>query len=255
MQLDQLLIETRIRTAWSSIDLGVKLARLHWLQDVFLWLLMAVPIYALCIVIFSGPNEWIAGTIIWWLKPLFERPILYRQSRELFSQATSISQTIAGYKDWFWPGILPALSYRRLSFSRSFLMAVLVLEKLKGAAYTQRTNVLKRKFSSEATWLTVVFVHFEFFFSFSIIMLVGIIAPDLISFEYSLAEASQSATLIWGGTTLFVMAAIAPFYVTSGFTLYISRRVELEGWDIEISFRDWLHSTEKRSLMVKKTTK
>jgi hypothetical protein len=33
------------------------------------------------------------------------------------------------------------------------------------------------------------------------------------------------------------MAVIAPFYVAGGFALYLHRRSELEGWDIEISFR------------------
>ena len=29
-------------------------------------------------------------------------------------------------------------------------------------------------------------------------------------------------------------------YVVAGFMLYISRRVELEGWDMEIIFRNWM---------------
>lgn len=33
------------------------------------------------------------------------------------------------------------------------------------------------------------------------------------------------------------MSLIAPFYVAAGFALYLNRRSELEGWDIEINFR------------------
>ena len=33
------------------------------------------------------------------------------------------------------------------------------------------------------------------------------------------------------------MSLIAPFYVSAGFALYLHRRGELEGWDLEIAFR------------------
>ena len=33
------------------------------------------------------------------------------------------------------------------------------------------------------------------------------------------------------------MSLIAPFYVAGGFALYLNRRSELEGWDIEICLR------------------
>ena len=39
---------------------------------------------------------------------------------------------------------------------------------------------------------------------------------------------------------VLIMAAVAPFYCAGGFMLYISRRIELEGWDIEICFREWM---------------
>jgi hypothetical protein len=36
---------------------------------------------------------------------------------------------------------------------------------------------------------------------------------------------------------LVALSLIEPLYVASGFTLYLNRRTELEGWDIEIAFR------------------
>jgi hypothetical protein len=34
-----------------------------------------------------------------------------------------------------------------------------------------------------------------------------------------------------------VVLALEPFYVASGFAMYLNRRVELEAWDIEQEFR------------------
>jgi hypothetical protein len=41
------------------------------------------------------------------------------------------------------------------------------------------------------------------------------------------------------------VAIIEPFYVTCGFTLYLQRRTMLEGWDIELRFRQMTERVEK----------
>ena len=47
-------------------------------------------------------------------------------------------------------------------------------------------------------------------------------------------------------STFLAMVLVAPVYATSGFALYISRRIELEAWDIEIKFRDMAARYEKK---------
>lgn len=81
MQLDHLIIETRIRSGWSAIDLGVVLGRSFWLRSVCLCLVMALPVYALTRLVSDG-WYFLPYIILWWLKPLFERPILFLLSRE-----------------------------------------------------------------------------------------------------------------------------------------------------------------------------
>ncbi|MDH4134082.1 MAG: DUF4129 domain-containing protein, partial [Gammaproteobacteria bacterium] len=45
------------------------------------------------------------------------------------------------------------------------------------------------------------------------------------------------------------LSVIAPFYVAGGFSLYLHRRAQLEGWDIELVFRRLrTRTTEKRGL-------
>ena len=49
------------------------------------------------------------------------------------------------------------------------------------------------------------------------------------------------------GTVLGAVAAciVEPFYVACGFTLYLQRRTILEGWDIELRFRQLTERVEK----------
>ena len=49
----------------------------------------------------------------------------------------------------------------------------------------------------------------------------------------------SSTASIWISECLLLLALsiVAPFYVAGGFALYLTRRTELEAWDIEISFR------------------
>ena len=44
---------------------------------------------------------------------------------------------------------------------------------------------------------------------------------------------------VWIGATSYALAVfiVEPFYVASGFAMYLNRRVELEAWDIEQDFR------------------
>ncbi len=48
---------------------------------------------------------------------------------------------------------------------------------------------------------------------------------------------------------LVALSLIEPLYLASGFTLYLNRRTELEGWDIEIVFRQLAarHASEREA--------
>jgi len=164
MQLNNLIIETRLRTAWSSIDLGLALGRMFWLRAFFLYLLVAMPVFALTRLL-DDSYVFLPYVILWWCKPIFERPILFFMSR---------------------------------------------------------------------------LYYVEQIFSIALLMLFYIFFPEQIDISLAwLNELRENNTYVDFGS-LLMMAAIAPFYVAAGFMLYISRRVELEGWDIEICFRDWM---------------
>jgi len=239
MQLNNLIIETRLRTAWSSIDLGLALGRMFWLRAFFLYLLVAMPVFALTRLL-DDSYVFLPYVILWWCKPIFERPILFFMSRELFSQKTDFVQTISHFKEWFFSGLGWILTLRRLSVSRAMYAPITLLERPNSRQYSQRASVLGNKFSSESMWLTMVLYYVEQIFSIALLMLFYIFFPEQIDISLAwLNELRENNTYVDFGS-LLMMAAIAPFYVAAGFMLYISRRVELEGWDIEICFRDWM---------------
>ena len=240
MQLNKLIVQTRVRSGWSAIDLGFSLARVFWLRACCVYLIAIMPIYALTLLL-DKQHIYLPYLILWWFKPIFERPILYMISRELFSESMSIKRVFSDFWLWFKPSFFWIITWRRLSVYRGMTAPIMLLEQPDSSAYSKRASVLTSKFSSEAMWLTVVLYHIETFIYFAIIGLVALFVPEA---AYSLFEGLYSddvqrnyyADIIY----LISITVIAPLYVVAGFMLYISRRVELEGWDIEIIFRNWM---------------
>lgn len=240
MQLDKLIVETRVRSAWSAIDLGFSLARHFWLRAFCLYLLMAVPVYCLTLLL-DKKYTYLPIFIIWWLKPVFERPILFMISRELFSEPMSVKRVFRQTRLWLTPSFFWITTWRRLSVYRGMTAPIMLLEQPKGGAYSKRASVLSSKSSSEAMWLTVVLYHIETFLFLGIIALIALFFPQAAEAIYKGLFVNASERFIYTEILgVLSMAIIAPFYAISGFMLYISRRIELEGWDIEITFRNWM---------------
>ncbi|WP_444895789.1 DUF4129 domain-containing protein [Microbulbifer sp. SSSA005] len=248
MQIKNLAVRARLRSPWESVDLGIALARKYWWQLFIVYLLPAAPLFALCYWLFPE-SPTLSILFIWWLKPVFDRLPLFMISRALFGSPVSIGEALKHFfsqnrRDWFmW------LTLRRLSPTRSFDMPVTVLEQSTGKARTSRLGVLHRKHSGAATWLTLTLYHIEIFLLAALSVMAFLFIPeqysDGIDWIPLLQGDTQWLEWMYNGLYLFVMAAVAPFYIVSGFCLYIGRRIELEGWDIEIQFRDLLERQQR----------
>lgn len=239
MQLEQLIIETRVRSGWSAIDLGLVLARPFWWRSVCLYLLLAIPVYGLTRLI-SDDWYFLPYVVLWWLKPLFERPILFLLSREIFAEPMPFREVLRNIGSWLKPGLFWILTTRRFNVARGMYAPITLLERPNGKAYAQRTSILGSKFSSEAFWLTIVFLHIETFLLVAVVAVAKLLAPEAVDMSSLLFNDNQINNVYADFISIFIMAGIAPFYVASGFMLYISRRVEIEGWDIEMCFREWM---------------
>lgn len=239
MNLDRLAVRARLRSHWESVDLGILLARRHWLQMATLWLLPAAGLFLLLALLFpDSPN--LALFIVWWFKPLFERLPLLLVSRQLFGEQINTREALkqirrANGHDW-----LAWLSWRRLSFTRAFDMPITVLENASGKARSARLAVLHRKAAGTASWLHIVGSHVEMIFSIGLLGLIFLMLPEQLDIDWWAAFSNNENLIGWiaNGASLLIFAAVAPFYVCAGFMLYIGRRVELEAWDIEIHFRN-----------------
>ncbi len=238
MDLERLHIEIRPRSHFQALDLGVLMAR-RWYGP--LLLLGAVPLIVVgCVaslLLYEYP-AWVA-LIIWWCKPAFERLPLRYLSQAIFEGATAPSAALSSWRSTVLPGLFGALTWRRLSPRRSFDAPVWVLERLSGSVLAERRRVLGGRAAGAALWLTVVGIHVESFLALALMTTAWMFVPggeaaDLLSLLGQEAEWQGWISTVAG---MLCIAAILPFYVACGFSLYLNRRAELEAWDLEVTFR------------------
>ena len=238
MELDKLEISLRRRTAWEAIDLGFAVAR-RWFWSLWLlWLATAVPVGIVLFLLFHD-QLWLLALLVWWFKPLYEPALLFWLSRAVFGEQLTVKSVLRQWWSVVRPQLLINLTLRRFNPSRSFTMPVAMLEQLKGKPRRARISLLGRN-QHAAAWLTIVGIHLETILELAFVTTFFTLIPEDLRWasldDLILAPGRVGEWLQLAGA-LLCMSLIAPFYVASGFALYLHRRSELEGWDIEISFR------------------
>jgi len=238
MDLSRIRIEARVRRPWEAIDLGFVLARQWWTPLFLSWVMPSFTLYIVLTLLFYQ-RAWVAPLLVWWLKPFWDRGPLYVASRALFGERMDSRQMLkalfALYKiDW-----LAWLCWRRLSLSRAYDMPITVLENLQGKPRQARLKILRSRNSSAAHWLTAICAHLEALLTMGVISMVALLLPEQIQPAATALIAAQEGVMqqLGGLLSYTAMALVAPFYTMAGFALYISRRIDLEAWDIEIRFR------------------
>lgn len=239
MKLDQVTVEIRPRNAWEAVDLGLLMAKRWWLPMIKSWLLVSFPVFVFTLLI---PERWFwcGALLLWWLKPVLERPLLHILSHAVFNELPDTRSTFKLFPALARKQIIPSLTWRRLSPTRCMDLPVLQLEGLHGARRQTRLNVLHREDSSPAAWLSFMGLALEIFLWFGIISFMWALIPREINIEWANFFFDQESTqlhllqlTIW----YLALSLTAPFYVACGFALYLNRRIKLEAWDIDIAFR------------------
>lgn len=238
MNLDSLAISARRRDGWSALDLGFMLSRQWWPELFLSWLIPAATVCTFLHLVLWNYAEW-AILLTWWLKPLFDRFPLWIASRRLFGERPGVADCLRQWRAIAAPDALPWLLWRRFNPMRSLVMPVTLLEGLRGHRREARLGLLQRESGGCALWLTVIGVHLETLLPAALIFTGVLLLPTEVDFDVWSLFSGDVGVLTYGfnALTLLVMALVAPFYVCAGFTLYINRRIELEGWDIEVAFR------------------
>ena len=238
MNIDRLTIVLRPRPPFEGLDLGFAAASRWFLTLWLLWMATAVPVFLLInSLCFSRP--WIALLIVWWVKPLFETPLLYWLSRRIFNEAPDCKTVLRAIPGILRPRLLSRLTLRRLSPARSFTMPVLFLEGMRGKDYARRSAVLGAD-QSAGYALTFICFLFEGVAAMSVLLLIQFMVPEpLLPFGIYglLAQADGLAALLPNLIAFAAMSLVAPFYIAGGFLLYLNRRTLLEAWDIELKFK------------------
>ena len=241
------------RNAWQAMDLGTQLFRHWWRPLIAIWLFTTVPAMALILLLCGGNLLW-AGVLFWWLKPLWERPLLEFNARALFGNPPTPRQLLQDFSAYGRPYLFSSLTWRRLSPSRSFNAPVYQLEQPTRDGLQRRLNVLHAEPLQRAGTLTLLMLHMEQFILFALLSLLYMLMPW--QFDMSLAH-WLTGHEVRGAGLMFVcwylaMTLTQPLYVCAGFALYLNKRTWLEGWDLEQGLRD-IH--RRRSRPAPRTTR
>lgn len=241
MNLAAVTARIRPRTNVEAMDLGVALVReLRW-PLLRTWLVVFVPVAIAAWFAFKPTVAW---AVVWWLKPLYDRVPLFVLSRALFGATPSFGQTLAALPRLLTRRIVSALTVRRFSPYRAFLLPVDELEGLRGSEAANRKAHLLDDARGSATWLLVWCQALEQCLWMAGLAIVWWYSPDAEAgpgasrHPFGLDEVLRGDAALGSVLAYFVAVTIAELvYVAAGFTLYLNRRTALEGWDVELAFR------------------
>lgn len=239
MDLEKLSANLRPRQQVEAMDLGVSMVRALFAPVVLPWLLVVVPVSA--VLFWLLPGIW-GLALVWWLLPFFDRLPLFVLSRGLFGDVPSVARTVREVpRLWFRFWLLP-LTIGRLSPFRCFHLPVSELEQQRGKRYADRCRVLRidqdRGVLALYAMCGVIVLALWGGALLGLIRLYTMFYHPSESPWFSFLASEDPYLPPWVfGLGVACILIVEPFHVASGFALYLNRRLHLEGWDIELTFR------------------
>ncbi len=242
MRLEAIAIVLRRRTPWEALDLGQAMLR-EWRSPALrAWAASYFPVaLVLFVVLWDRPG--IAAAVLWWIKPAFDRVLLFVYGRAAFGAPPTVREVWRELPRILGRTQLAAgLTLHRFSMARSFFLPVWQLEQLHGREARARRRVLGARTRAYAVWLTFFLANMSTVLGMSVILLAEFLRPvdaaSLFGWEiWSQGEIQPWRSVLLNGAFMLADTLIEPLYVAAGFSLYLNRRTELEGWDIELAFR------------------
>jgi hypothetical protein len=242
VQLEQITVRLRRRSPWEALDLGPALLR-NWAAPVYrAWFATYWPA-GIVILLVMWPWPEYAILVLWWLKPLFDRVLLFVFSRSVFGDECRVRDLLRELPRVLrGPGVLSGLTLRRCSLARSLLLPVWQLEGQTGADARARFRLLSRRCRGPRRLADLLLrQHVDdpagvAACSLLLALTAGEHGQDRSLWEWFGGDRSTRRRVIWPARWCFMLAetVVEPLYVASGFSLYLNRRSELEGWDIEL---------------------
>lgn len=239
MQVDALALRLRPRTPFEAADLGARLCQ-SAARDVYTcYLAVGIPLFLLCLATVEIA-PWLPSLLVYWFKPWLDRTILFVLSRAAFGQRTTLSDLWEAQRQVWWSQLFLTLTWRLMSPWRSFTQPIYQLEGLRFGQRRRRILQIRRRRSAAPAFMTFVYKLCELSLTFALSSLLYWFAPrgqapDIYAIVTS--QGDWANALIFAGAMAIVVLFLEPFYVASGFAMYLTRRAELEAWDIEQEFR------------------
>jgi len=239
VQVEAFAIRLRQRSPMEAADLGVRLAQSAAASMFKCYLLVAIPVMAFSLASFELAT-WLPVLALWWAKPWLDRTILFVLSRAAFGQTTTVGDLWRAQNYVWWSQLLRTWTTRRLSPWRSFTQPVYQLEGLAGTKLRKRVQQIRSGKSGPALLVTSAYGFAELAVMASLLSCIWWFAPagyDLDLFTLLSGDLAPQVLFVIALVYTAAVAVTEPFYVASGFAMYLNRRVDLEAWDIEQEFR------------------
>lgn len=240
MRIDTIAVRLRMRGAHEASDLGVRLCQEQWRSVYGCFLLPGIPAMALCLATFEI-SAWLPMLLIWWIKPWLDRSALFALSRAAFGQHVTWRDLWRENRYVWRTQLFSSLTMRRLSPWRSLTQPIHQLEGLRGKELRSRVKQVRGGKGGSAMLMTSAYSWVEFSFVMSAVALLILFSPTNQGPTLSalFGDGPESTWFDFYVSFAYAVAVLflEPLYVASGFGMYLSRRVELEAWDIEQELR------------------
>jgi hypothetical protein len=237
VQVDALALRLRPRRPLEASDLGVRLCQ-EAAPSVFrCFACVAAPLMLVALASYELA-AWLPSTIIFAAKPWLDRTILFALSRAAFGQTTTPRDVWRWRRDVLFSHVLRTWTLQRLSPWRALTQPVYQLEGTAGQQRSARIRQIRSRTAGSATMATVAFLAAEAALTATLTSLALWLVPTEGGFSFS-AGAQQMTAATIAGSCAYAAAVffVEPFFVASGFAMYLNRRAELEAWDIEQEFK------------------
>lgn len=239
MQIDALAVRLRPRTPLEAADLGVRICQ-DTARAVYLcFAVVALPVFLIALAAVEIA-PWLPTVIVWWLKPWLDRTVLFVLSRAAFGQPTTVAHLWRAQGDVWWRRLWFSLTWRRLSPWRSLTEPIYQLEGLPLFRAGARVRQIRQRHGWSAVLMTQTFLLTETALLLAVLSLAFWFAPAAQTPGLDTLLGGEAPPFVTYGIPVAYMAAaffVEPFFVAAGFAMYLSRRAELEAWDIEQEFR------------------
>ena len=239
MFVDTLSVRLRPRTSHEATDLGVRLCQSSARSVWICYGVAALPVLTAAMMSFAAA-AWLPPLLIWWAKPWLDRTILFVLSRAAFGQQTGVGDLWRARGQVWRRQFLLTWTLQRLSPWRVFTQPIYQLEGLDVRKAAARVRQIRKPIVWSAILTTNLFAAVEWALTLAALSLIFWFAPS--------GRSPDLTDLLSGDTSGPLLAAVAaayasavlflePFFVAAGFAAYLTRRAELEAWDIEQEFR------------------